>query len=159
MASEVTASRCATIEWVCFPVRLSKNRMCRSSWPVIDKGRVGWVTTREIAPTGVPSCKSKFNDLGLLLLSFKLFVPSDTLPNLKNGWKMNKTWKIDWKANGQFKQVWRERQKIKEIQSPAIKTFKYKPMSHNLLLFLWRLSYGLRTQNTLPQETGNQDFF
>ena len=31
-------------------------------------------------------------------------------------------------------------------------------MSHNLLLFLWQLSYGLRTQNTLPQETGIQDY-
>ena len=36
--------------------------------------------------------------------------------------------------------------------------FKYKPMSHNLLLFLWLLSYGLRTLNTLPQETGTQDY-
>ena len=35
-------------------------------------------------------------------------------------------------------------------------TFKYKPMSKNLFLFLWRLGKGLRTVNTLPQETGTQ---
>ena len=37
-----------------------------------------------------------------------------------------------------------------------ITTFKYKPMSKNLFLFLQPLGKGLKTVYTLPQETGTQ---
>ena len=52
-ASEVTASRCATIAWASFPVLLSKNRICRSSWAVMVNGSVGWETTHVIAPNSL----------------------------------------------------------------------------------------------------------
>lgn len=40
-AKLVTASRWATMEWISFPLVLSKNLMCRSSCAVMVMGRVG----------------------------------------------------------------------------------------------------------------------
>ena len=74
-AKEVTASKCATMTWVCFPVLLSKNRICRSSCAVIVSGSVGWDTTLVMRPTSAPSCNKyqrkivKWLHLGLCLVS------------------------------------------------------------------------------------------
>ena len=57
-AKEVTASKCATMTWVCFPVLLSKNRICRSSCAVIVSGSVGWDTTLVMRPKSAPSCNT-----------------------------------------------------------------------------------------------------
>ena len=75
-AKEVTASKCATMTWVCFPVLLSKNRICRSSCAVIVSGSVGWDTTLVMRPTSAPSCNTyqrkivKWLHLELCLVSF-----------------------------------------------------------------------------------------
>ena len=75
-AKEVTASKCATMTWVCFPVLLSKNRICRSSCAVIVSGSVGWDTTLVMRPTSAPSCNTyqrkivKSLHLELCLVSF-----------------------------------------------------------------------------------------
>ena len=59
MESDVTASRCATIACVIFPVLLSKNLICLSSWAVIVSGNVGCETTRVTAQGSLVFWKEK----------------------------------------------------------------------------------------------------